>query len=125
MIGQLGLTVVVVVGTPLDKSRQERARRICMETLYPDLCARGITRIWQEARTPSLNVYDRKMIDALRGKKVLPSTVRVEFAQPREEPMLWVPDAVAGAVGCARVGESREWLARMEHSVVEIDVLLR
>lgn len=84
-------------------------RQICMGTLYPDLCVRGVTTIWQEARTPILDVRDSRMINALRGKRLLAATVRVKFAQPRKAPMLWVPDAVAGAVGCARIGDSDEW----------------
>lgn len=124
-VGQLDLASVVVVAAPLDAKKQERARRQCMEVLYSDLCTRGVGTIWQEARTPSLNTHDRKMIAALRGKRLLPAHVRVEFAMPTQEPMLWVPDAVAGAVGCARVGDGGHWLEQLEGTVTQIDIELR
>ncbi len=45
-----------------------------------------------------------RMVRGFRGAKTIAADLRVDFARPLEEPMLWVPDAVAGAVAAARKG---------------------
>ncbi|MFD0483059.1 hypothetical protein ACFQ46_10670 [Kineococcus sp. GCM10028916] len=123
-VGKITLSSVVVIGAPMDPKRQERARRVCMERLYMELWELGVGSIFQEQRTPSLNKHDHKMRDALRSQKAIPDELRVEFAQPNEEPMLWIPDAVAGAVGQSRAGVN-DYLELMVHTVREIDITLR
>lgn len=97
------VATVVVIGMGLDRTKQERARRLCMERLFYELEAVAVEHAWLENRTPSLNRADMRMVDALRGKRVI-QRLRVDIAKPSEEPMLWVPDAVAGAVTAARKG---------------------
>lgn len=104
LIAEQDLLHTVVIGTPVDPRRQERARRLCMERLFFEMARLGVDRIWLESRTQSLNAQDRATIDAVRGKKLLPAHTFVDFARPREEPMLWIPDAVAGAIGAHRKG---------------------
>lgn len=70
-----------------------------MERLLHELRLLAVTHVWLETRTASLNGHDRRMLDALRGRHVIPGALMVDFAQPDQEPMLWLPDAVAGAVG--------------------------
>jgi hypothetical protein len=110
VIGGLDLASTVVIGAPLAKSKQERARRKCMEALLPALEGMGVARIVMEERTPSLVKADRAILAAIRGKRLLTSALRVETARPKAEPMLWLPDAIAGAFGAARDGGRSEWL---------------
>lgn len=107
MIAGLDQVNVVVVGSPVDPARQERARRKCMECLFHELSSRGVTRVYLEQRTPSLNRRDMKMIAAMRGARTIPTSFRVEFGRPLEEPLLWIPDATAGAVAAAAKGNPR------------------
>jgi hypothetical protein len=107
-IGGIDLAAVVVVAMPLGR-QQERARARCAETLLPTLQGMGVSQVVMETRTPSLIQRDRKMIDAIRSKRLITPALRVETARPSEEPMLWLPDCIAGAVGAARAGNS-EWL---------------
>jgi hypothetical protein len=109
-IGALSLSATVVVGMPLATSKQERARAKCMETLLPELEAQGVTQVWLEARTPSLSRTDMRLVDALRSQRRITPAIRVDTALPSEEPMLWLPDAVAGAVSASRYGRP-EYLA--------------
>lgn len=95
------------------KSKQERARRKCLEALLPNLEARGVTRVVMEERTPSLVESDRRMLTAVRGKRLITTALRVGTARPKEEPMLWLPDSVAGAFGAARDRGKPEWLELM------------
>lgn len=96
-----GLTIphTVVVGAPISPQRQERARRLCLERLLFELIELGVTQVWLETRTQSLNARDLTVIEAFRAKNSISESLTVRFAQPEQEPMLWLPDAVAGAVG--------------------------
>lgn len=62
-----------------------------------------VSHIWLETRTQSLNAKDMKMVDVLRSRGMIPN-LRVDLELPTREPMLWVPDAVAGAITAARKG---------------------
>jgi hypothetical protein len=124
IISSFGLLHTVVVGAPVDRSKPERARRLCMERLYFELHGQGVTHVCVEARDQSLNRRDLRMIDALRGKGTIPKSFRVEFSRPSDEPMLWIPDAVAGAVGAARVGEDLYPSKLLAESLTVIDLRL-
>jgi len=115
---------VVVVAAPVPDTKQERARRVCLETLHPALQAHGVSLIVQEQRTPQQNRRDLQMVDALRSQRLLPAGVRVDFAQPLEEPLLWLPDTIAGAAGLAREGRP-EHLARLALVIEHHDVPMR
>jgi ribosomal protein L39E len=104
----------VVIGTPLNEQKQERARRICMESMLMELDRRGVRQVWMESRKPSQDLKDLKMLDAARSKGFLGAGLRLDFARPKAEPMLWIPDAVAGALGAALKADDmipREMLA--------------
>jgi hypothetical protein len=119
-----GLVSLVVVGIPVVRAKQERARRLCMQVLLPGLRAIGVHQVWYESRTQGLNQADARMVSALRGKRLLPHAMRVDPARPIEEPMLWVPDAVAGAVNAA-LGGNPQWLTAMSRSVSITEIALR
>lgn len=106
-LGQLDLAHTVVVASPIDPRKQERARRKCFERLLPELAAIGVTHAWLETRTAVLNGRDRAMVAAMRGSGSLTGSLRVEFGDPEIEPLLWIPDVIAGALGAARRGMPR------------------
>lgn len=108
-IGALGMAATVVIGTPLHR-RSERARRKCMESLLPRLESMGVDRVVLEARTPSQNVLDEQHLLGMRGRRLITRALWVEIARSVDEPLLWVPDAIAGAYGAARTTGQREWL---------------
>lgn len=113
---------LVVVGLRADHRKQERARRKCMETLMHRLDEMGVSQVWIENRIPSLNRADIRMVDALRSQKIITSGIRIDFARPNNEPMLWIPDALAGSSGMARKGIDTEYRDTMGHSVEEIEI---
>lgn len=115
---------VVVVGTPMDPKRQERARALCLERLAWELCERHhVIHTTLEARTPSLMQRDRRTIDALRGRGGLPRGMRVDHGNPLDEPMLWIADQIVGAVGDAHTGDDR-WLQALANAVELIRIEL-
>lgn len=100
-IAEYEIAHTVVIGTPLNQHKQERARRICMELLLMELDRRGVQQVWIESRKTNQDSRDLKMVDAVRSKSLISAALRLDFAQPTAEPMLWIPDAVAGALGAA------------------------
>ena len=84
----------------------------------------GVTQVVMEQRTPSLDAADRRMLVAIRGKRLVSQRLRVETARPKEEPMLWLPDAVAGAFGAARDAGKPEWLSLIGH-IEQLEVSTR
>jgi hypothetical protein len=102
VIAAANVDQIVVVGTPLDPRKQERARRKCRERItYHFTAETGLETVRVESRTESLNQADRAMFAALRGSHVLGGTLRYEFALPSLDPMLWAADVVAGAVAAS------------------------
>jgi hypothetical protein len=95
-----------------------------MERLYFELYERGVSNVWVKSRHESLNRRDRELADALRDKGVIGRSLRVEFALPKSEPMLWISDAVAGAVGAARKVEDCRPLEALGGTVEEISIRL-
>jgi hypothetical protein len=113
---------VVVVGAPLDRRKQERARGICMERLLFELEQLGVTLVWLDGRKPQLNARDLRLVEGLRGKRAISGVIHVDFAYSRNEEMLWIPDAVAGAVSMARQGRESHVRLAFGELIDEIDV---
>lgn len=115
----------VVVAAPVDPERQERARRLALERLLYELDNAGVSLVWIESRTAALNARDRELVAALRSRRGVSGALVVDFASPTREPMLWAPDAVAGAVGQARDhGGDREPYLLLRERITEHDVHL-
>lgn len=125
VVASFDVESLVIIGTPVDLRRQERARAQCMEHLLWQLDQLQVEHVWVENRTASLNRRDMQTVDRLRGRRLISNEIRLDFAYPSQEPMLWLPDIVAGAVSCARCGETDEWMTAIEHQVYEIDLDLR
>jgi hypothetical protein len=117
-IAALDLAAIVTAGSPVHRSKQERARRCCLERLFYELGLMGVTEVWLESRTATPDRRDLRLLDYARDKGLVPRGFSVGFARPRDEPMLWIPDAVAGAVTAARLGETR-WLLAMSEILTE------
>jgi hypothetical protein len=124
-VAQIDIAAVVVIGTPMAKKNQERARAVCMESMVVALTAMGVEQVLLEERTPSLNERDQLLIRSIRGKKLIPKAMRIEVGQPSAEPMLWVSDIVAGAVGADRVHDLPQYLDAIRPMVEVLDVPLR
>lgn len=72
-----------------------------------------------------MNDRDMKLIDAIRGKKLIPTELRIDVGQPSVEPMLWMPDIVAGAAGAERVRGNPRYLDLIRPMVTQLDIPLR
>ncbi|MFG1816345.1 hypothetical protein ACGFIF_21495 [Kribbella sp. NPDC049174] len=123
-IARLGIVAVVVVGTPVHRQKQERARRCCLERLLYELDQLRVGQVWLESRAPSQDKRDRSLVDSARDKGLLSRRTSVGFARPLQEPMLWLPDAVAGAVTAANLGE-RRWLLALSEMIADHHLTVR
>ncbi|MDO9395841.1 MAG: hypothetical protein Q7T71_04795 [Herbiconiux sp.] len=119
-IAEMPLTNVVVTATRLDPRRQERARRKCLQRMLHHLAEDQIEQVWLESRDAIGDSRDLAMVASLRTTRALPASIRVDHARPLDEPLLWIPDAVAGAVAAAHNGQPlyRNPLARILEEVV-------
>ncbi|GAA2818466.1 hypothetical protein [Kribbella solani] len=123
-IAALELSVIVVAGSPVQRAKQERARRCCLERLLQELSSTGVREVCLESRTATPDRRDLSLVESARRKGLIPRGFRVGFARPRDEPMLWIPDAVAGAVTASRLGEPR-WQLAMSEILTEHEVEVR
>ncbi len=98
-VAALGALHLVVVASPVDLRREERARAVCLERLGWELARRDVALLTLESRASALVARDRRVVEALRGRRVIPSSLRVEHGDPRSEPMLWLPDQLLGMFG--------------------------
>ncbi len=115
---------LVVVGAPMDPARQERARRGCLERLLFELDAAGITQVLLESRTATLNRKDQQVVGGFLARKVI-RHVRIKHTAAVNEPLLWVPDIVAGAVGLDAEGRESKYWQRLAGLVERYEIQLR
>lgn len=93
---EVGAVAHVYVHYPTARRRQERARAISLAALVPDLVAEGAEHLCIESRGAAADVRDRvTLLDALNpdgGVRTLTYDWRT-----KDEPALWLADAVCGA----------------------------
>lgn len=99
LIPKLGLSHIVIVATPLTPSGQEHARGKCFERLMWELGERSVREVRIESRSPHQDKTDLRRIDGLRSRGIVPTKMRVEWMPGIEDPLLWAPDIVIGALG--------------------------
>jgi len=95
---------VVRDGRPGETS--ERRRRHCLERMLYELDGFEIATVCFESRGPKDDRRDRDMLDALRARKVISPDLRIDHIPGPREELLWVADAICGAVVRHRSGDS-------------------
>lgn len=114
---------LVVIGMPTDPRRRERARRQCLGELLFHLESVGVRQVWLETRTASLNSRDMAAVRAFRARRLIRHETRVDHAYPSAEPLLWIPDVVAGAVTAGHAGEQR-YRQQLDEVIAEYRITL-
>lgn len=99
-----GVESLVIVGAMANPRKQERARRVVLSHLLYALDLRQVAHVVLESRHAERNRHDIKAIGGFRNAGKVSRRLVVSHEQPLQEPMLWVPDAVAGAAGDHRCG---------------------
>ncbi|GAA2204378.1 hypothetical protein GCM10009850_003280 [Nonomuraea monospora] len=109
---------IVVAGSGLDPKRQERARRKCMQCLLWELGDHHVVDVVFERRDRELDQRDHELAVALKGRHSIPPRLQLSWCDPKSEPLLWLPDIIAGAKSLAERGDDRFW------SQLEVNMLV-
>ncbi|HEY3481593.1 MAG TPA: hypothetical protein VGL02_22075 [Streptomyces sp.] len=80
----------------------KRSRELCLDALVDDIAAAGAERLVIESRATMDHLDDRVIKAALR--RIGTGELTFGHAGAHEEPLLWMPDAIAWAVGRAVTG---------------------
>ena len=102
-VGALDLFSVVAVCSPIDNKRQERARRLCLTQLLWELESRGVHDVLLESRGAQ-DLKDQEHISNRQLPRPAGPRLAYGFGSPTAEPLLWLPDLVAGAVAYNQAG---------------------
>lgn len=116
----------VVVATPLDGVRQERGRRKALEVLLQKLEADGVGLLNLESRWHQEDKADLDMVFALQNRRLI-SSIRIRHVRSDEqEPRLWMPDQVLGAVGdiLCGTGHPSAWAKPWKKVDEHVEILL-
>jgi hypothetical protein len=96
LLGEVSTRTIAYRVTPVGTRRQAQARAQCLKALALDLD--GVTELLIESRESNNDAVDRRLIaHAVRRGDVTP-TMDYGHRRPADEPLLWLADALAGAV---------------------------
>ncbi len=104
----------VGVHYPTHAREQERARaRLLTEVVLPAILDVGASEFWIESRAHDQDSVDKLVVrNWLRERRV-----RLSYAwHPKAEPLLWIADAVAGAVADQRLERNTRWFDRLHNA---------
>jgi hypothetical protein len=97
---------VVVAAAMSDPAKQERARKQVLKHLLFELDRRRVMHASLESRHAERDRHDIRSIGQFRNAGYLSRRLTVTHGQPRQEPLLWLPDIIAGVIGDQRCGEN-------------------
>ena len=83
------------------------ARHWAVEALLVDMCALGGQRLVIECREASQDERERRLIAAAVQRGAAPADLSYSHLRARDEPLLWVADAVGWAYGAGPVWRRR------------------
>jgi hypothetical protein len=101
LIGGLRPRCHAYVHQPTGRTRQVRARALCLHALLWDLKEAAVDRLVIESRQDHNDRKDRQTIIRAQRAGIATETLRYSFEGPKDEPLLWLPDAIAGAAAAS------------------------
>jgi hypothetical protein len=120
-VGSLDHMGLIVVRNGQPGEKDERRRRICSERLYFELQQLGVTDACFESRGPADDKRDRHHLDALKARKQVDGSFRINHIPGKADPLLWIPDILCGCLTQARTGN--ETYLRLIQSSLQIVTL--
>ncbi len=104
-IARLPVEGFVVVRQGSVRDRLERRRRKCLELLLRTVTELGCDALTLESRGAADDRRDRQLLHWLRTSGQLQSGLVMSHAAGPADPVLWIADALCGAVAHERTGE--------------------
>lgn len=102
---EVGVTAFTCGQVTRNRRKSEQARVRCVWDLTGQLQVGGIGTLVMESRQEHNDRKDRREILSAQQAGVAPKGLVYRHGRPREEPLLWLPDALVGAMGLAALGE--------------------
>lgn len=121
IIADLPVEAFVVVRLGPKEDRDERRRRKALEPFTIELSKLGCGRLTLESRGSAADSRDLQFVQMMRARRAIPEAIRLDHTPGPAEPLLWLADALCGAVMAARTGEPR-WLNAIASSVTVHEV---
>ena len=123
-ISAMRQATTIVTASPLERNKQERARRKCLQALLVELESRGIDCLVLESRDAPLDKKDGDFSAHLHRCHAI-ANIRILHARGSENPRLYVPDLLLGAYGDAFCSDGRRDKSLERWSLVARSVELR
>jgi hypothetical protein len=120
----LSLRGHIYVCEPLAPRGDVRARALCLNMLLWDLWQGRVHDLVLESRQEHGDYRDRQTIAHAQRASLASPTLHYGFQRPHEEPLLWLPDAIAGAA-TASLAEGADYLKELGDAVRRTDVRSR
>lgn len=92
-----------------------------MRRLFFELSGLGVSRVVAESRGRADDCRDRNLLERLRSTGEIASSLRLFHEPGPAEPLLWIPDVVAGALTAHRVAGADLGMLERRVQIVEID----
>lgn len=105
----------------LTGKKQHQARVKCLWNLLSHLQQHGVSQVVFESRQEALNARDRREIISAQHAGVASAELLYRFDLPMEEPLLWIPDALCGAVGTHLAGGDDQFWQRLPEGLCTIE----
>jgi hypothetical protein len=119
-IALLPLEHMVIIRNGHPDDRPERRRRHAMECLLYELDQADVRQIAFEARDSRNDNRDREMLNAIRSRRVVSLDLRISHVGGRDDPMLWVADALCGVTVKQRTGDKTYLESIQKRSAIQI-----
>ncbi len=119
VVRSLSLSMHVYCCRPLP-AKQDRARARCIERMLWDFREVDIARAVFESRRDVNNRKDSRTIGHGKRAGLANPAFDWGFQLPSEEPILWLADALAGAVASHLAGEDSRYLKVLPESLVRV-----
>ncbi|MGH9212440.1 MAG: hypothetical protein ACRD2C_17450 [Acidimicrobiales bacterium] len=120
LLGELDLGMFAVIHHPVAAKRQVDARRRSLRTLASVLCREGVDDILIESRGIQ-DAGDRQTLVEAVNDGVLPTKLTYSFAD-KSNPLMWLPDAVAGVLSEAECCKTSQWIADLQRQATIFEV---
>lgn len=110
LVAGLPVRHLLVVRDDCRDEPSERRRRKCLEHLLWILdSAHDVGSVTLEARQSRQNAGDLQLLKVMRSARIIRSGLRMHHVAGPQEPLLWIPDVVAGAFSAGRGGDRRAY----------------
>ena len=102
------------------RTRQERARALCLSRLLWELAQLDVPDLTLESRQ-NRDRHDASTIGPARRARRAHQALQFDHRRPHDEPLLWLPALFAGAAAVARAGQT-EYLATLAPRITVLDI---